>query len=364
MKRASTSMPADGDGRDAGAGTGGRRWNRRPEGSNWGDFGPDDQIGRMNLLDAQARLRATREIRSGESFCLSLPLDYPGGNALLAHRDEPRFHYAPRGDGYNFNFALARLSPCACDVISDEGVTLDTQYSTHWDALGHVGALFDADGDGTEEIVYYNGYRGGSDLVGPEDAGEAKGAHKLGIENLATACPQGRGVLVDLERIYGRDRAFVGYDDLMRAMEGMDTEIAQGDFLCLHTGFADLVLSMRKNPDPEVLATSCAGLDGRDQRLLNWITDSGIVAICADNFAVEAYPARDPGGDPDRDAHAKLPLHHHCLFKLGVQLGELWYFRELADWLRAHGRSAFFLSAPPLRLPGAVGSPVTPIATV
>ena len=26
------------------------RWSRRPEGSNWGDFGPDDQIGRLNLI--------------------------------------------------------------------------------------------------------------------------------------------------------------------------------------------------------------------------------------------------------------------------------------------------------------------------
>ena len=26
------------------------RWKRRPEGSNWGDFGPDDEIGRLNLI--------------------------------------------------------------------------------------------------------------------------------------------------------------------------------------------------------------------------------------------------------------------------------------------------------------------------
>lgn len=44
--------------------------------------------------------------------------------------------------------------------------------------------------------------------------------------------------------------------------------------------------------------------------------------------------------------------------------GELWYLHELAGWLREHGRSRFLLTAPPLRLPGIVGSPVTPIATV
>ncbi|HEX9419045.1 MAG TPA: cyclase family protein, partial [Methylomirabilota bacterium] len=26
------------------------RWTRRPDGSTWGDFGPDDQIGRLNLI--------------------------------------------------------------------------------------------------------------------------------------------------------------------------------------------------------------------------------------------------------------------------------------------------------------------------
>ena len=37
---------------------------------------------------------------------------------------------------------------------------------------------------------------------------------------------------------------------------------------------------------------------------------------------------------------------------------------ELAAWLREHDRSRFLLTAPPLRLPGIVGSPTTPIATV
>ena len=59
-----------------------------------------------------------------------------------------------------------------------------------------------------------------------------------------------------------------------------------------------------------------------------------------------------------------MPLHEHCLFKLGVNLGELWYLTALAKWLRENKRYRFLLTAPPLRLPGAVGSPATPIATV
>ena len=74
---------------------------------------------------------------------------------------------------------------------------------------------------------------------------------------------------------------------------------------------------------------------------------------------MEAHPSR-PGGDHC----ASLPLHEHCLFKLGVHLGEIWYLTALATWLRAHDRNRFLLTAPPLRLPGAVGSPATPVATV
>jgi len=167
-------------------------------------------------------------------------------------------------------------------------------------------------------------------------------------------------VLVDLEATYGRQRALIGYDELMRQLDAQKVAVETGDFLCLYTGFADLILEMNKEPDTEVLARSCAALDGRDGKLLDWITDSGIVAICADNFAVEAYPARPTTGD----SFPGLPLHNHCLFRQGIHLGELWHFADLAKWLRANDRWRFMLTAPPLRLPGAVGSPVTPIATV
>ena len=107
------------------------------------------------------------------------------------------------------------------------------------------------------------------------------------------------------------------------------------------------------------MSNACAALDGRDRKLLNWITDSGLCCLIADNYAVETHPAR-----PGDGCCAQLPLHEHCLFKLGVNLGELWHLTPLADWLRANGRYRFLLTAPPLRLTGAVGSPATPVATV
>src|SRR5690606_29812685 len=214
------------------------------------------------------------------------------------------------------------------------------------------------------EPVYYNGWRAGEDIVGP--SGEARdglmeGSHAkaLGIERMAETGVQGRAVLIDLERRYGRERVLVGYDDLMTICEEDGVVVEPGDMVVLYTGFADLLLEMGKNPDPERLVNACAVLDGRDQKLLQWITDSQLSVLAADNYAIEAYPAR-----PGSGSCAALPLQEHCLVKLGVPLGELWYLGELAQWLRAHQRWRFLLTAPPLRLPGAVGSPVTPVATV
>ena len=348
---------------------GSRRWSQRPEGSTWGDFGPEDQLGRLNLVTSKKVLQGIAEVKHGITFCLSLPLDYPGGAVLNPRRTPPELRPTVRNGKPNMTYPLRCDDPTATDVVCDDQVVLTLQYSTQWDSLAHVGQTFDADGDGTPEDVFYNGFRAGEDIIGPvryDAAGnatpvhEAPGARRLGVENMAWHGVQGRGVMIDLQAHFGRTGKIVGYDDLMPVLERDHVEIEEGDFVCLRTGFAQTLLEMNKNPDPKVLHETSAALDGRDDRLLRWITDTGLAALLADNYAVEAHPAR-----PCLDAYcATLPLHAHCLFKLGVYLGEMWYLTELADWLREHGRSRFLLTAPPLRLPGAVGSPATPVATV
>ena len=51
------------------------RWKKRPPGSNWGDFGADDQAGRLNLITPEKVLQGIAEVHVGLSFNLSLPLD-------------------------------------------------------------------------------------------------------------------------------------------------------------------------------------------------------------------------------------------------------------------------------------------------
>jgi kynurenine formamidase len=345
------------------------RWARRPEGSTWGDWGPDDELGRANLLTREVVLRGVAEVKEGRAFCLSLPLDYPGGSTLNPRRSPPELRPTQRNGRPNMNYPLRCDDPTALDVVCDDQVLLTLQYSTQWDSLAHVGQMFDADGDGKAEDLYYNGFHANTDVIGPvmfrDDGfmtplGDHKGAKHLGVENMAAACMQGRGVLIDLEAHYGRTGKLIGYDELRHVIDTDGIVIEPGDFVLFRTGFAQMLLEMNKQPDVKTLfATTCA-LDGRDERLHQWVTDSGAVALIADNYGVEAVPAK-PCLD---DYCAMLPLHAHCLFRLGCYLGELWYLTELADWLRANGRSRFLLTAPALRLPGAVGSPATPVATV
>jgi kynurenine formamidase len=350
-----------------------QRWKQRPPGSTWGDWGDDDELGRINLLTPDKVLQGVREVEGGISFCLSLPLDFPGGTALNQRRHPPAL--APTEDmngvpSVFYNVHMSEMEdwgdPKYVDVWADDVVTLSLQYSTQWDSLAHVGAEFDADGDGVEEGVYYNGYRAGVDLVGPhDDAAGDGGAHRcfarhLGLEHMAYAGVQGRGVLVDLHKHIGDEWRGVNLATLQEIMAADNVVVEPGDMLLLHTGFATRILEWNRNPDPAKLFTTCSYLDARDDALLQWITDSQISALVADNYAVEGLLGKDK--DPSR--HSFLPIHHLCLFKLGVPLGEMWYLHELATWLREHNRSRFLLTAPPLRLPGAVGSPLTPVATV
>jgi len=165
--------------------------------------------------------------------------------------------------------------------------------------------------------------------------------------------------MIDLHAHFGRERKLVGYEELQAVLDRDKVIVERGDMVCLHTGYGAMLMEMAKSPDPHALHHACPVLNGRDPRLLDWVSDSGLAALIADNYAVEAHPAA-----PGEASCAMLPLHEHCLFKIGVNLGELWYLTPLADWLRANRRFRFLLTAPPLRLPGAVGSPATPVATV
>lgn len=349
-----------------------KRWKQRPENSTWGDYGPDDQLGRLNEITPAKVRQGMAEVKEGRTFCLSMPLDYPGGAVLNPRRHPPQIRPSLRNEKPNWMYQAGWDHPGMIDVVNDDMVLLHLQYSTQWDTLAHVGAMFDADGDGKPEPVFYNGYRGGKELVGPtdkKDAGAIPGsmvpavgtssANALGVEKMAQKCIQGRAVMVDLEAHFKRDRKPIGYDDLMRVFAADGIKIEAGDMVCFRTGFDEVIFECKKQPTHDKMHKYCVALDGADKKLQQWVTESKVAALISDNYAVEIYDAPPKPGDC-----VMLPLHHHALFKTGVNLGEIWRLSELANWLRKNNRSYFLLTAPPLNLPGAVGSPANAIATV
>jgi hypothetical protein len=135
-----------------------------------------------------------------------------------------------------------------------------------------------------------------------------------------------------------------------RAVPGMKEVVC--DDRVLLAQYADPAVSF----DPH----QCSGLDGFDEKLQRWVADSDVAALVSDNEAVEFMP-----DFVRQNAHGvRVPLHHLCLFKLDIPLGEFFLLSDLADWLRTNHRSRFLFTAPPPRLPGAVGSPVTGVGTV
>src|SRR5690606_17369282 len=98
------------------------RWTNRPEGSNWGDFGPDDQLGRVNLLTPEQVLKGVQEVKEGRVFCLSLPLDLPGGMALNPRRKPPRLAAAERDGVPYMNCPMENLDSASIGVLSDAQV--------------------------------------------------------------------------------------------------------------------------------------------------------------------------------------------------------------------------------------------------
>ncbi len=303
------------------------RFKNRPQGSNWGEFGDDDQRGRMNYVTRDKVLQGAAEVKEGRTFCLSLPLDYPGGSVLNPRRNPPRLAATlrdggPKKGGQNFCYAFENDTPGATDVVCDDVVLLTLQYSTQWDSFAHIGSRFDADGDGKRETVFYNGFRGGEDVVPASDKKtndwdrfEGTQARKLGIENLAEHGAQGRGVLIDLHHHFQRKRHPVRFEELEAILRSDKVEIEKGDMVCIHTGFADFLLEGKKQLDAKSVHSVCSGLDGRDAKLLEWVSDSGLACLIADNYAVELIPTGMDFSTP----HAAMPLHEHCLFKNGIR---------------------------------------------
>ena len=284
--------------------------------NNWGRWGADDQLGTLNLQTPASILRAVQLVKQGKMYNLSVPLEAEGPQ-------HPMFHKT-----WQTTFFTTNTDPCSFHV-ADDVVTMVTHSGTHMDALGHCwneGKLWND--RGVEHVTSF-------------------GINWAGIEQVPGFVT--RGVMLDIARFKGVDHLGLGEvvtaADMDACAASQGIEIQSGDVLLVRTGWyrvfsSDNELWKRGSPGPDASCTA-------------WLKEKEIIAIGADNAAVECYVSE--GRDPNSPR-----LHITALRDLGVYLIENLDLEELA---RDEIYEFLFMAAP-LRLPKATGSPMTPLALV
>jgi len=292
--------------------------------SNWGRWGADDERGTVNFISPEKIRGAAACVKKGRVFSLGLRFDSNG----------PQIGQGGRVNPQHFMTATAGLVyPHSPFRFSDDVVVMALQCATQWDSLAHVHY------DG----LLYNGHAA--------DTITAAGASKNSIDKQCDGIVS-RGILLDLPRTAGVAKLAPGYAitpaDLEAAEKAHGVRVESGDVLLIRTGH----LSVFKNDVDRVGYMRM--MPGLSLRCAPWLHAREVAAVATDTNAVEVIPFEDNG--------TPLPLHMVCIRDMGLTLGEMFDLDTLAEDCAADGVYSFFFSAPPLKVTGAVGSPLNPLA--
>jgi kynurenine formamidase len=306
--------------------------------NNWGRWGPDDELGTLNLITEDVVRRAASCVKSGKRFSLALPLSEDGpdlgnipGRAGNPQRTMLSVHKSS-APGWGPHKKLGE-DPDQMHS-SDDAVSMPLQAATHWDSLGHVSYMG----------RLYNGF--------PMDVVDENGAAKLGIGNVKTLVS--RGVLLDVARALGTDPLGIGHaisgEDLDAAEKLAGVRVEPGDVILVRTGH----MRRLKESGKEDYSGMLGGFPGPGMSAARWFRAKDIAAVATDNPGFEVWP-------PERE-DLLLPVHLLDIVEMGLTQGQNWDFEELANDCAADGVYEFLLSASPEPFERGLGSPVNPVA--
>lgn len=300
---------------------------------NWGRWGEDDVLGTLNFIDDAARVRAAQLVSSGRVVSLAQSFDTDGPQKGWRRRTNPVHTMTDTGtDAERANQGFPHGMGGADDVIA-----MPLQCSTQWDGLGHI---FD-------HGVAWNGRRAG-------DVVTSDGDLVTGIEHAAGVIV-GRGVLLDIGRHLEPDTGELadGYAitvaDIESCIRAQGVDVGGGDIVLIRTG---QYARTRREGWGDYAGGAAPGLS---LTTAGWLHRTEIAAIATDTWGFEVRPN-------EFDAPAFQPLHQVVIPNMGLTIGEMWNLDELADACLERGSWEFLLSAPPLPITGAVGSPINPVA--
>lgn len=291
-------------------------------------WGPDDEIGTLNMMTDESRRAVLSKISSGRTYDLSteyfvgMPsfhsLGDPGYQYWLTHTPRGTIVDNPNGAGMVMNKKVS---------YTGDAISLYTHMGTHIDALNHFGL----------NGRIWNGFT-------PEEHLGDKGWKKTGAETIPAIVS--RGVLIDVAASKGVATLPANYritaQDLQDALKKQKVTLQKGDVVLIRTGqmvhFNHAQTFLHQYP-------------GVSLQAVKWLVEEQqIMLLGADNLSFEAFP-------PER-ADNWVPVHTYLLAEKGVMFIENVSLEELS---RDKVFQFAFISAS-LKLRGASGSPTRPIA--
>lgn len=301
--------------------------------SNWGRWGPDDELGMLNVLNAAQVAIAAASVQAGKVFTLGLKLANPAGDPIWPDRVQAQRHNVQDRGTYLAGKAMPTVGGVE---YADDMIVTYLQGTTHADALGH------------------NWY--GGRLYNGHDASTTVGSlSKASILPIAEHGIVGRAVLLDIPRLRGKDH--LEHDepfalaDLLAAADRQHLEIRPHDILLIRTGWLSVYYSQGpasfyRDPysEPGLIYTP---------EVTDWFHDLDIAAFATDTAGNEL--TIQPRGGP------ASPLHASLMRNLGVVFMEMLWLEELATDCAADGRYEGFFVAAPLKVVGGTGGPVNPV---
>ncbi len=291
-------------------------------------WGPEDEIGTLNMMTEQSRLQALQSVKTRKAYDLSVEyfVGMPGFNVL----GDPGYQYwlthTPKGtivDNSNGQGeAINKKVSYTADAIS-----MFTHTGTHIDALNHFGL----------EGKIWNGFAADKYLG---DKGWKKGGAGTIPPIIA------RGVMIDVADYKGKpvlDKNYrITIDDLKSALKKQGIKLATGDVVLIRTGMA------RFYQDANKYLEQNAGISFDAVKWL--VEDQKIMIMGADNLSLEVFPSEKESN--------WVPVHTYLLAQKGVMFIEQMFLEELS----IDKVYEFAFIAASLKLRGASGSPVRPLA--
>jgi Predicted metal-dependent hydrolase len=291
------------------------------------------EVGLIGELPAERLVEAARLVRQGRTYSLAATR-YPGMPLFPGHPPFQVLNYrTPRG------IRVTGATPWG--PVNDAGLGYMAEYIM---ATSHSGAHIDALAHMTvgEDSHWYGGGRADDHLTdfGPTYGDAAK------MPPFFT-----RGVLLDAPGFRGVDCLPKGSPIDAAEMEAIcaaqGVEVRPWDVVLIRTGYMSLW------PDAERMAAHKTA--GPDISAAQWLLERGVVATGTDTETYEVQPAPDPGptGNPQ-------PVHNLLLIEHGIHLMESLDLEALARD-RVY---EFLFVALPLKIRGATGSMIDPVAVI